>query len=91
MSPTDAQQPKGKRTPINRAALELAIAETVRANDPRCEDLVGVIIERVAPGSPGAANWAIKGVKYGKADRVRCLAVLSDCVNDKQVEFELSD
>jgi CspA family cold shock protein len=91
MKLTDARQLKGKRTPITRSALELAIAETVRANDSQCEGLVGIIIERVEPKSPDGANWTVKGVKYGKANRERCLAVLSGCVNDRQVEFEISD
>jgi hypothetical protein len=42
----------------------------------------------VAPGGP---NWAVRGVKYGKADRHRCGIVLSYCVDEAQLEFEISD
>jgi CspA family cold shock protein len=82
---------KGKRTPISRAALELAIAETIRASDPQCQGLVGVIVERIVPGSAGDANWIVKGVKYGKAERARCSVALSNCVEEGQREFEVSD
>lgn len=79
-----------ERTLITRAALELALAEAVR-NSPQCGAFVGVILERVVPGSPGGANWAVKGVKFGKADRGRCNAVISNCVQERQREFEVSD
>lgn len=82
---------KGKRTSITRASLELAILETVRASDPQCEGIVGVIVERIVPESPGAANWTVKGVKYGKAERSRCSAALTHCVDEGRLEFEISD
>ncbi len=82
---------KDRRTSITRASLELAIAETVRASDPQCEGLVGIIVERVVPESPDGANWAVKGVKYGKAERGRCSAALSNCVEEGQREFKISD
>ncbi len=91
MIPIRAEQLKGKRTPITRADLELAIANSVRGSDPQCEGLVGIVIERVVPGPPGSANWAVKGVKYGKAERSRCSAALSNCVEEGQREFEISD
>jgi hypothetical protein len=80
-----------KRTLITRAALELTIADAVRGSDPRCQPLVGVIVERVARKSPDTANWAVKGVKYGKADRERCVAAMSSFVNEGLGEFEISD
>jgi CspA family cold shock protein len=91
MKPKNAEQLKGKRTSITRAALELAIAETVRGSDPQCEGLIGIIVERVVPESHGAANWVVKGVKYGKAERDRCSAAISDFVKEGQREFEVSD
>jgi cold shock CspA family protein len=91
MNGKNAEHLEGKRTSITRAALELAIAENVRGSDPQCEGLIGIIVERVAPESPGAANWAIKGVKYGKAERDRCSAAISNFVKEGQREFEVSD
>jgi CspA family cold shock protein len=91
MSQKKAEQLKGKRTSITRAALELAIAETVRASDPKCKGLVGIIVERVVPKASGGANWAVKGVKFGKAERDQCSAAIAKCVEDGQREFVVSD
>jgi CspA family cold shock protein len=91
MSRKNAEQLKKKRTSITRASLELAIVEAVRESDPACQMLMGVIVERVVPKSRDDANWAIRGVKYGKADRDRCGAVISKCVEEVQREFEISD
>ena len=85
------EQLSGKRKSITRAALELKIAEAVRSSSPECTALVGIIVERVAPGSPGGVNWALKGVKYGKAERDRCNASLFKCVEEGQRDFEISD
>ncbi|MGA2654331.1 MAG: cold-shock protein [Terracidiphilus sp.] len=90
MSPKNTDLKK-KRTLITRASLELAIVEAVRESDPECQTLMGVIIERVVPKSRGDANWAIKGVKFGKAERDRCAAAISKCVEEVQREFEISD
>lgn len=80
-----------KRSAITRAALELTIAEAVRASDPHCESLVGVIVERIVPKSPGGANWVVKAVKYGKADRERCSVAITRVVEVGMREFEVSD
>jgi CspA family cold shock protein len=71
------EQLAGKRTPIARAALELAIAE--------------IIVERIVPTTASGANWALKGIKYGKADRDQCSATISTRLEEWQREFELSD
>jgi CspA family cold shock protein len=86
-----AEHLTGKRTPIARAALELAIAETVRTADPQCKELIGIIVERIVPTTAGGANWALKGIRYGKADRDLCRAAISTCVEGGQHEFELAD
>lgn len=80
-----------KRSSITRAALELTIAEAVRESDPQCEPLVGIIVERIVPKSPGGANWEVKAVKYGKADRERCSAAIARVVEVGLREFEISD
>jgi cold shock CspA family protein len=91
MKSEKAEQFAGKRTPIARAALELAIANAVREGDPECNGLIGIIIERAVPTAAGDANWALKGIKFGKADRDRCRAAISTCVEEGQREFELTD
>src|SRR5207248_10627662 len=86
----NAERTEAARTPITQTALEAALAEAVRARDTQCEGLVGIIIERVNPAPPGGANWSVKGVKYGKAERDRCAMALSACVEQMQREFEVS-
>jgi cold shock CspA family protein len=91
MSEKKMEQPKKKRTWIARAALESALAENVRGSDPQCESLIEIMVERVVPASPNGANWAVKGVKYGKAEREVCSAAISRVVEEGQREFEVSD
>ena len=81
----------GKRKQITRAALEQTIAEAVRASRPECKDFVGVVVERVSPDKSGDPNWVVKGVRYGKANRDLCGEALSNCVAERQLEFELND
>jgi len=90
MSEKKAKGLEGKRKQITQAALEAALAEAVRARDAQCEGLVGIIVELARPASPTGTNWAVKGVKYGKAERDRCDAALSVCVEEMQREFEVS-
>jgi hypothetical protein len=80
-----------KRTPIPRAALERALAERIRATDRECQGFLKIFVERVVPISHGGANWAVKGVKYGKAERDKCNAAITRCVEESQLEFEISD
>ena len=91
MSQKNPEQSIKKRTWITRPALETALAGTVRASDPKCEGLIGILVERVVPGSADGANWAVKGVKYGKADREVCSAAISKSEEEGQREFEVSD
>jgi len=80
-----------KRKAIALAELERSLTEAVRTSHPEFESFVGVIIERIAVASRGGVNWTVRGVRYGKANRDRCGAVLSHCVDQAQQEFELSD
>lgn len=91
MSSKSEDKTSAGRKQITRVDLEQALAEVVKASHPACEGFVGVIVEKIVPASSGAANWIVKGVKYGKADRERCAAALSSCVNERQLEFELED
>jgi hypothetical protein len=91
MNQKKTEEPIKKRTWITRAALESALAENVRGSDPKCEGLIEIIVERAVPVSPDGANWAVKGVKYGKAEREVCNAAISKVVEEGQREFEVSD
>jgi hypothetical protein len=91
MSPKKTESLEVNRKPITQPELETALAEAVRAHDAQCEGLIGVIVEHVRPASPAGSNWRVKGVKYGKAERDRCAAALSICVEKMQREIEISD
>ena len=91
MNQKKTEEPIKKRTWITHAALESALAENVRGSDPQCKGLIEIIVERVVPASPDGANWAVKGVKYGKAEREACNAAISKVVEEGQREFEVSD
>ena len=79
------------REQIKCVTLEVAIATAVKSSDRSCEAFIGVIIERRAPKSSDEANWALRGVKFGKAERENCNAALSVIVDRLKREFEISD
>ena len=78
------------RTPITREVLELAIAAAVKQSDPQCEAFVGILVEYTVQKSRADANWAVKGIQFGKADRDKCAAAVATVVERMQLEFELS-
>jgi hypothetical protein len=80
-----------KRRILTRAELEVAITNAVRASDPECSIFVGVIVERITPRSRVEANWTVKGIRYGKADRNQCDAALAKVLKSLQLEFDVSD
>jgi len=80
-----------RRKPVKRADLEQSLTEAVKASHPEFETFAGVIVERVVPAARGGANWAVRGVRYGKADRHRSGIVLSYCVEEAQLKFEVSE
>jgi hypothetical protein len=84
-------KPETQRKQVARADLEQTLTEAVRTSHPEFETFVGVIVEWTTPTSRGSANWAIRGVRYGKTNRDRSGAVLAHCVEEAQQAFELSD
>jgi hypothetical protein len=84
---------KKQKTPgrqkLVRKVLETAIAEAVKKSDPQCEAFVGVWVEPCAQQSGKDANWVIKGILFGKADRDKCGSALTAVVKRMQEEFEL--
>jgi hypothetical protein len=68
------------RNPISREALQDAITEAVKKSDPGCEAFVGVIVERTKRSSTLEANWNVKGIKFGKADRNKASEVVAAVV-----------
>lgn len=79
------------RQPISRAPLESAITEAVKKAEPGCEAFLGVIVERQMQRSRLDANWGVKGVRFGRADRDKSSKALARIVERMQHEFGLSD
>jgi hypothetical protein len=80
-----------KREQISSSSLQDAITDAVRKADPICSAFGGVFVERFKPKSRQEANWEIKGVKFGKTDRVKANEVLATIVERMQHEFLLSN
>jgi hypothetical protein len=78
------------RSSVSRDRLQSAITEAVKKADPDCEGFVGVIVQRESPKERLDANWAVKGVKFGKADRDKSSNALATIVERMQREFVLA-
>jgi len=78
------------RVSVTIPELELAISETVEAA-PGCEDFVGVIVRHQPPKSRPDPNWAVQGVKFGKADRKMVNEALAAVVERMQREYLLGN
>lgn len=76
---------------ITRTTLESAIAGAARKAAPGCESLVGVVVQRTTPKSRFDTNWALRGVKFGKANREKANEAIAIIVERMQREFRLSD
>lgn len=78
-----------KRSAVSRKRLESVTEAVKSALD--CEAFVGVIIQRIEPKSRTDPNWAVRGVRFGKADRDKSGKVLATVVEQMQREFSLTD
>jgi hypothetical protein len=79
------------RDSISRDALQEAIAAGVKRADASCASFMGVIVQRAIAASSLDANWTIRGIKYGRANRDKANAALATIVERMQREFILSD
>jgi hypothetical protein len=77
-----------ERRLIVSETLKSAIVEAVQKAEPA---FVDVIVQRISPKSRFDTNWAIKGVKFGKADREKANRAVTTVVERMQREFRLSD
>jgi hypothetical protein len=59
--------------------------------DDACGEFVGVIVERSRAQSKLDANWTIKGIKFGRADRDKTGQVVAAVVERMQLLYNLSD
>ena len=78
------------REPIRRETLEAAITTAVKRSDPCCEPFIGVTVECISPNSSFEANWAVKGVRFGKSDRKQCNSIMNVIVERLRQEFEIA-
>ena len=76
---------------ISREDLRFRITNFVRTSDPACGSFVDVFIELTDPKSPGDPNWAIRGVRFGKADREKSRAALATIAERMQTTFRVSE
>jgi hypothetical protein len=79
-----------KRSAVSCKHLESAVTDAVKSALD-CEAFVGVIIQRIAPKSRTDPNWAVRGARFGKADRDKSGKVLAAVVEQMQREFSLTD
>ncbi len=79
----------GKRSAVSRESLESAVTEAVKPLLDG-EPFVGVIIQHIEPKSRTDSNWAIRGVRSGKADREKSRKVLELGVERLQRDFILA-
>jgi hypothetical protein len=68
--------------------LQSAITKAVQKAEPA---FVDVIVQRITPKSRFDTNWALRGVKFGKADREKANKAVMTVVERMQREFRLSD
>lgn len=79
------------RNLVTRRELQAAITDAVKKSDPDCEAFVDVIVQMQTPKSRFDANWVIRGIKFGKADRYKSTKALIVIVELLQSEFNLSE
>jgi hypothetical protein len=79
------------RQAISRKDLQSAITDVVKNYDPECEPFVDVIIEIIQPRSRVDANWVIRGVRFGRADRDKSQQALAKVVERMQSAFIVSE
>jgi len=85
------KKPSDIRSSVSRARLQSAITKAVKKADQadrKRAGFVGVIV-RQTPKARLDADWAIKGVLFGKADRDTCSVALATIVERMQREFSL--
>ena len=83
-------KPGSDRNLIAAEALQSAITDAVK-KESSCEAFVGVIVERTTPKSRLDANWALIGVKFGRADRKKANQAVTTVVERMQRDFRLPD
>jgi hypothetical protein len=84
-------EPFDDRSSVSREHLQRAITEAVKKAEPGCETFAGVVIKRETPKSRFDANWAIQGVRFGRADRDKSGQALTTIVERAQRYYSLAE
>jgi hypothetical protein len=84
-------KPSDDRSSVSRDLLQSAITEAVKKADNGCETFAGVVIKRETPKSRLDANWAVQGVRFGRADRDKAGQALATIVERAQRYFSLAE
>jgi hypothetical protein len=71
--------------------LQKAITDAVKKSVSGCETFAGVLVKKTTPKSRFDANWALRGVKFGRANREKADKALTVIVERMQREFYLDD
>jgi hypothetical protein len=90
-SPKKQRWRKERRVSMTTTELESAISEAVKKAAPGCEAFAGVIVRHEKPKSHLDANWAIRGVRFGNADKKLADEILGTVVKRMKQEVLLSD
>ena len=84
-------KPSDDRSSVSRDLLQSAITEAVKKADHDCEAFAGVVIKRETPKSRLDTNWAVQGVRFGRADRDKAGQALETIVERAQRYFSLAE
>ena len=84
------KKPSDTRSSVSPERLQPAITKGVKKSDAKCEGFIGVIVQRQTPKARFDADWSVKGVRFGKADRDKCSLALVTIVERMQREFSLA-
>jgi hypothetical protein len=71
--------------------LELAITEAVKTAAPECKTFVGVVLQKTHPRSRRDANWQLRGIKFGQADRKIATEALVGALERMQRGFYIGE
>jgi hypothetical protein len=76
--------------PALQAEIEAGITLAVQRSDPECAKFVWAFITKGEKTAAGAL-WTIRGVKYGRAPREKCDAVLAKVTARMQTQFVIAE
>jgi hypothetical protein len=85
------EQSTDQRQPVSRIDLQTAITEAVKKFSPECQAFIDVIVTDPKCESHLDADWNIKGIKFGRANRAKASEALNVVVARMAQEFKLCE